>query len=206
MDGQHRLWSVVESGCTVMMLVTHGLDREAQLTIDAGRARNAVDVMAIAGFTNVSPLHVGVMKAMIRGASPTRQQWTRLQEVELMQTHQRAVEFVMGLFPSTRVRGIMRAPVLAVLARAFYTQPLEKLRRFAEVLATGQRGGDDSEAVIVVLNQFLLQTKGDGGSMALEVYGKTQRALQAYLRGDRIRHLYKATDDLFPLPQLKKKT
>lgn len=205
MDGQHRLWAVVESATTVMMQVTYGLDREAQLTIDAGKSRNCVDVMAIAGFTNVTPLHVGVMKALVRGTNPTRPTMTRLQEVELMQQHQRAVEFTMGLFPATRVRGIMRAPVLAVLARAFYTQPHEKLRRFAEVLSTGQRGGDDAEAVIVMLNQWLLTTKGDGGAAQLEAYGKSQRALQAYLRGDRIRHLYKSTEDVFLIPQLKKK-
>lgn len=204
MDGQHRLWAVVESATTQMMQVTYGLDREAQLTIDAGRQRNCVDIMAVAGFTDVRPLHVGVMKALARGTAVSKPILTRLQEVELMQRHQKAIEFTMSLFPKARVPGIMRAPMLAVLARAFYTQPHEKLRRFAEVLATGQRGGDEAESVIVMLNQWLLTTKGELATASLEIYGKTQRALQAYLRGDRLKHLYKASDDLFPLPQLKK--
>lgn len=205
MDGQHRLWAVVESGATVMMQITYGLDREAQLTIDVGKGRSTVDVLAIAGYTDARPLHVGVMKALVRGISATKPNFTRMQEIELMQRHKAAVEFALSLFPKTRVMGIMRAPVLAVIARAFYTQDHGKLKRFAEVLATGQRGGDDSEAVIVTLNQWLLSTKSLGGAAALESYGKTSRALQAYLRGERIRILYKSNDELFSLPVLSKR-
>ena len=45
MDGQHRLWAVIESEQTVMMTVTYGLDREAQLTIDSGLKRTTAELV-----------------------------------------------------------------------------------------------------------------------------------------------------------------
>jgi hypothetical protein len=196
-DGQHRLWAVVESAATVMMQVTHGLDRrEAQPTIDIGGMRTLVDTCAIAGFTGIRALHAGVLKAMLRGMNPVPPQMSRVEELQAMQRHKTAIEFTLSLFPVTRVRGIMRAPVLAVIARASYTQDREKLRRFAEVLQTGQRE-NDTEAVIVMLNQYLLLNHKEGGQGAMEAYKKTTRALQAFLRGEKLRTLYAAREDVF---------
>lgn len=205
-DGQHRLWAVIESDTPVMMLVTTGLDREAQLTIDLGKPRSTVDVAVIAGMTTVRSAHVAVLKALLRGSTTTRSPMTRVEEIEALNRHQNAIEFAMTLFPSTRMPGVMRAPVLSVLARAFYTQDHERLRRFAEVLKTGQRSGDETEAVIVALRNYLLLNKNIGSQVSLEVYIKTARALQAYLKGERIRTLYasKGREEPFPLPMLKK--
>lgn len=46
-DGQHRLAAVVESGCTVKMLVTRGLENVEH--VDIGDKRNFNDVMRISG-------------------------------------------------------------------------------------------------------------------------------------------------------------
>lgn len=48
-DGQHRLAAVIESGCTVRMLVVRGVTREAQATIDGGRKRRFADVLHMRG-------------------------------------------------------------------------------------------------------------------------------------------------------------
>jgi hypothetical protein len=205
-DGQHRLWAVIESGTTQTFLVTTGLDRGAQLTIDLGKGRSTVDVAVIAGMTDVRTLHVGIIKALLRGSASTPPVLTRVEEVAKLSEHQQALEFTMSMFPSNRMVGIMRASVLGVIARAFYTADHDKIRRFVEVLKTGQRGGDETEAVIVALRNYLLLNKGIGSNVSLEVYIKTARALQAYLKGERIRTLYasKGREEPFPLPHLKK--
>jgi hypothetical protein len=46
-DGQHRLWAVVKSGCTVRMLVAVGLPADACPTIDQGRSRSVGDALQI---------------------------------------------------------------------------------------------------------------------------------------------------------------
>jgi hypothetical protein len=62
LDGQHRLWAVVESGVTIESLVITGLPNDAQDTMDQGikrtlgdvlRMRGAVDYTAIAAVTTL---------------------------------------------------------------------------------------------------------------------------------------------------------
>lgn len=48
-DGQHRLWAVVQSGCTVPMLVVHGVSPEAQDYMDIGKKRSTSDALHLRG-------------------------------------------------------------------------------------------------------------------------------------------------------------
>lgn len=207
LDGQHRLWAVVESKVTVQMQVTHGLDREAQLTIDAGLKRSTADVASIAGFEGVRPLHVSIVKAMVRGTSATRPAVTRMQELEMLKDHWAALQFVLPLFPKSKVPGLTRAPVLAGIARASYTQDRNLLKRFSEILVSGMSTGDPREQVIITLRNWLItERKNSSGHQAsVEAYGKTIRAIQAYIKGERLRTLYASKDDLFKMPILRKK-
>ncbi|HUU60155.1 MAG TPA: hypothetical protein VMZ50_11470, partial [Phycisphaerae bacterium] len=45
LDGQHRLWAVVESGATIRCLVARGVDKDMFLTIDRGKGRSLGDVL-----------------------------------------------------------------------------------------------------------------------------------------------------------------
>lgn len=49
LDGQHRLWAVVESGVTVTFLVVRGVDPATFATIDTGVARTCSDVLGMRG-------------------------------------------------------------------------------------------------------------------------------------------------------------
>lgn len=50
-DGQHRCHAVIESGCTVRMLVVRGAELGAQETIDTGIGRKFQDVLKLRGET-----------------------------------------------------------------------------------------------------------------------------------------------------------
>lgn len=56
LDGQHRLWAVVDSGVTVRMLVVTGLEGSDQETMDAGRKRSLSDALHLRGEINSSIL------------------------------------------------------------------------------------------------------------------------------------------------------
>jgi hypothetical protein len=204
MDGQHRIWAVIESGVTIMIPVTWGLDREAQITIDSGLKRSTADVAAIVGFEGVTAIHVGIAKAIVRGVGLTKPSNTRIQELEMLRDHWKAIEFTLSCFPKSKVRAITRAPVMAVIARAYYTQDAEKLRKFTGVLVSGITS-DDKDHIIITLRNWLMTTKGAGGQMTTEVYGKTTRALEAFLKGEKLRTLYATKTEVFTLPVLKKK-
>lgn len=51
-DGQHRLWAIVESGQAVRMMVVTGLEPETQSMMDSGTKRTAADALNLAGFTS----------------------------------------------------------------------------------------------------------------------------------------------------------
>lgn len=55
-DGQHRLWAIVKSGKQVQSMVVRGLDNEAKMTIDTGKARNISDIFHFHGYVNSSVL------------------------------------------------------------------------------------------------------------------------------------------------------
>lgn len=56
LDGQHRLWAIVESGLSVMSAVVIGLDTGAQHTVDIGARRNLSDALRLHGETNTNNL------------------------------------------------------------------------------------------------------------------------------------------------------
>ena len=47
LDGQHRLWAVIESGKTIKFDTTRGVDPAVFVTIDTGRSRDAKDLLSI---------------------------------------------------------------------------------------------------------------------------------------------------------------
>lgn len=60
MDGQHRLWAVIESGKTVTMLVIRGLPVESQETMDVGVRRSLRDALRLRGESNHTRLAASV--------------------------------------------------------------------------------------------------------------------------------------------------
>lgn len=56
LDGQHRLWAVIDSGTTQRFVVIRGLPNEALDVIDTGRSRSLTDILHIRGESNASEL------------------------------------------------------------------------------------------------------------------------------------------------------
>lgn len=52
LDGQHRLWAVVNSKVTIETVITRGVERSTFATIDTGAGRTAGDVLSIVGEAN----------------------------------------------------------------------------------------------------------------------------------------------------------
>lgn len=55
-DGQHRLYAVLDAATTVDMLVITGLTDESQDVMDTGSKRGAADMLTLGGYTNASLL------------------------------------------------------------------------------------------------------------------------------------------------------
>jgi hypothetical protein len=201
-DGQHRLWAVIESDATVVMLVTHGLAIDTQAVIDDHIHRTVLDQMQLAGDaeSHCGPLHVAASNAMIWGPMPRSSvALTRQEQMDFIKKHWTAIDAVVAMFIPAK-RGISIAPVMAACCRAFYHVDVESIAAFANILFNG-RVTQPRDNAAFLLREWLIRRKAGGGGVAnAEAYGKTARALKAFVANEKFTRLYAATDDLFPLP------
>jgi hypothetical protein len=206
-DGQHRLYAILEADVPIVLQVTYGLPMESQYVVDDGIKRSVVDILKINGngMAEVTSLHAAVARRMQAGlTSADHTPQTRQELGNFITKHWEAIHFVVSKFGvgAQRVVGVSSSGPVAALARAYYHVDEAPLIRFIEVLSSGliQK---DSESVIIVLRNWLLTSGGHGRVLSQEAYGKTQRALVAYLAGKPLtrNRLHAVTEDAYPLPK-----
>lgn len=211
-DGQHRLSAIVMSGVSVMMVVTHGVEDVALPDIDIVLKRTVPDCVKISTGKALHGHVVSLCNAMRRGmfhVSSTGRGKTMSPEQALawLERHGEAIEFASELVGSGgKSRGLGRADVAAVMARAYYHAPGDRIATFYKIVsntALALQSNEPGAGSALMLNQYLLMaTTGYGGSVkALRTYAKTSRALKAFLDGQSLAKLYDATTELFPLPE-----
>jgi hypothetical protein len=201
-DGQHRLWAIVFSGCTEEMNVTFNTSEDCIEYIDGGKQRRAYERMNLTGRYEggVSKDHLAALRAMLQGVQKPRT-IPFCQEMDLMAKHKPAVDFAVEHLTTNRIKGVGSSVTRAVVARAWYSADLERLRRFCEVLRTGLCGGED-ENVIILLRDYLAGCgRCDTLGLFQERYGKTERALHAYLAGRTLSLIRPCQSEMYPLPQ-----
>lgn len=206
-NGQHRLEMIVETGKPLKAVVVTGLDPAVRATIDIGSSRTVPDAFKFANMANMLGVNVGKNTAagmwarMKYGLTATKGKETRQELLAFARHYTGGGEFALCEFGKhKRVRAVVVAPVMAAVARAWYHfADKPKLAWFVEVLCSGmQRHPDDR--TIIVLRESLLGGKGKNSNAQPEIYGKTARAIQAYMRGDDLKKIYCPHDDPFPLP------
>lgn len=210
-NGQHALWAVIEAGVTVPMFVISGVDPSVVLVEDDHARRSLSDVIKIQhkGWS-VTTTHTATSTCLrlsmqwATGRTVSKDIASRQEQVAFLEQHEEALAFAGSVFSGKGGRrGIVVAAVLAVVARAYYTQDRDRLRRFAHVLQSGMVEDVRENAVILLRNQ-LMQTMGGTINAAhrQEVYYKTERVLVAFLAGETLRVLKpQAAEEHFPLPE-----
>lgn len=205
-DGQHRLTAIVEAGVGAEMPVFENLSLDAIAVIDDHRVRRIRDRVALIDRDVPTTNEVACIKAMVRSISKaTVARRTQQEELAIFREHIGAARFAIGLLSAAGAQGTQRrAPVAAVIARASYSVPHEKLKQFCEVLVSGLvRPNHPEDSTIIVFRDFLASPAvlNSGGSMASTLlYRKSARALDAFVRGQVVSKLYESTSEPFPMP------
>jgi len=202
LDGQHRLWAVALSEMTVPMRVFFNEPAGSIGTIDAIRARSNDEIITLAGGLGVVTRgELATLRAMLTGLG-TYNRMAPGEEAERLRLHRSAVEFAHTVLPAARFRGVATAVTRGVLARAYYSSSLGRLQHFADVLQTGIASEEEDHPIALLL-KFLIETshRRRGRPEVRERYGKTERALSAYINGEQLGKLYATTAELFPLPE-----
>lgn len=205
-DGQHRLSSIFESGVGQWLMVTWGIDNDAKKAIDSQFTRTALDVLHLAGKVDVAAADIAIVKRMYNGLKNSAGNNMTKGEVEQWLVHYAAgLAFVHEAFPEVR-RGLGQAGVQAVVARAYYTADTAKLRRFCEILISGNwdSSADHPAAgnALKLRDMLVGETKSNKKTPPGIVYAKTERALAGFLADQKLGAIYAATKELFPLPDL----
>ena len=197
LDGQHRLWAIVEAEVSVTMHVWFNITPQALGAIDSGKPRRLRDLLHFDGkHGKVTSCELAVLRAMLGGFSgPVTM--TSAEAGAALDQHHEAIRFAMQAVP--QAKRIANATTRAVIGRAFYSVDQERLASFGHMLSTGMVM-DHQASGIVLLRSFLLQNVGSTRDLRRQTYGKTQRALLAYLKGQPITRLYAVTEEHFPLP------
>lgn len=131
-NGQHRLWAVLESGMVVRMLVAFNLEPGVVAVLDDHLKRNLGDVANIRRpGSRIGTLHTAVAKMLlnttIMSTSLERraalERVTRQDELDSLDRHWDAIEFSWReCFRSRKVRSVTVAPVVTAVTRAYYTR------------------------------------------------------------------------------------
>jgi len=200
LDGQHRLWAIVESQMTVKMAVTFNLPAHVRMTIDIIQTRSMADVLRLAGNNGcVTRAHVSTLRSMLGGyrAAPVL---TPQEVSNHLSVHGIAIRFAVKHLPCSAANGISNATTRAAIARAWYSVDHNRLADFCELLTSGIIPPSPSASALVALREYLLTHLGHALPQRRERYGKMQRALMAYLNNQPVKNLLAATREHFSIP------
>ncbi len=136
LNGQHRLWAIIEAGFTMDAIVQWGIPREAQATIDAGAKWQTKDILYMAGEKNCVLLQA-TLRWVFRddiGSILSSRGISNSKSLELLKKHpgvRRSVDFIAA------VRGPLQPSVAAFLHYKVSQADQEKADEFFHRLADG---------------------------------------------------------------------
>lgn len=203
LDGQHRLWAIFTSGKAQWMYVTFGLPKDSVLGIDEHVKRTASDCLQIVQGKkdyNVKKAMATALYLMGKCGVITNSYKSRQLQIETLNKHEEAIGWALGQLDST-ARGLCRASLSGVIARAYYSQDRDRLAYFCRVLLDVSASVNlSADQPIFKLRDFMLQGAACGGSGLSESYRKCEYALVAWFNGRQLQQLREATEELFLLP------
>jgi len=203
LDGQHRLQAIVLADKPITMVVWFNISTDALLAINCGKARSIADTLMLAGGCGqVNSYDLATLRAMLGGLS-SAPSLSAAQASQALQRHREAIEFAAVYRPRSTGRGISSATTRAVIARAYYSADGNRVAEFCKVLASSVASRADDEPAVLLLH-YLQRTVGMRFDTVRDRYAKTERALWAYLRREKLSRLYGTSEELFPLPEERK--
>lgn len=195
-NGQHTLTAIVQTGLPQLLLISRKTPKISIAMMDMGLSRTISDVAHFLG-EDLQSRASAVAKTMAFGLAAGK--WSFHELFDAYVTHKEAIDFALHGRPK---KVGFSAPVLAVCARAAYTQDRQKISRFLDILETGVVA-DSSESAAIRLRDFLRGRNSAGLAAQREAYRKTQSSLAAFLKGTPLAKIYGIADEVFPIPDNK---
>jgi len=190
LDGQHRLKMILKTNTSAWLLVVTGLPPESQVTIDRQRKRTMYDVLFLSGDTN-SRESVQIATFLARTGSAQRGNYPSDGEIRAsLSNHRDAINEVLSIFGQKRKKGIARAAVMASIVLG-----MEKNKSATSSFLTMLiNGGVPNDEPAGRLRKYLVEEGpryGHGGELQDDDFRRTNFALNAHFKGQKINRLLK---------------
>lgn len=204
-DGQHRLAAIAKSGVSITLTVSTDVPCASFAHVDLGFSRTAQDVLRAEGDEWVTKEIIAIAR-LVNANGDIRKSLVGLSPFELRELvylHRNAITFVMHNMES-RVRSVTVSPVLAAVASAYYSeQDRMRLASFIRVLVSGVTENPATDATAILLRDFVRDNpRLFASGSRCEVYLKAQRAIKAFMKGERLTRLYMPPSPIYTPKQL----
>lgn len=197
-DGQHRLYAIIESGVTIRSYVITGLDFEVFDTVDGGSKRTGGDILSILGEKNATTLAGALMylKKYLSGSmtistsmSPVEMEELLNENPDIRDSVKHCVKYRTKMFSTS---------LMSALHYVFSYYDQEEADRFAEKLSTGV--GLESGDPVYVLRERLMQNLISKSKLPGGVVGALMiRAWNATRDGKKVKFVQWKNGQKFPL-------
>ncbi len=197
LDGQHRLHAIVRTGQSQPMLIFLNENQAAHESIDGGKQRTLLDVVRLELLDDtIKGKHLSVLKEMWAGRYCKNQNHLSATEViSMYRRYHLVVRFAVDMLDNS-VGG--NTTLMAVIARAGYTVPKEKLLEFCNIIRTG--GGDHpSTNLVLEFRHWLLRLQDRQEATRREIYKRAETVLNAFALGETTCEMVRDHKELFPL-------
>ncbi|MGL6196974.1 MAG: hypothetical protein ACRC2T_19350 [Thermoguttaceae bacterium] len=200
LDGQHRLFAIVECGVTLPLRVFLNEPAENFSVIDCGKNRSNLAVVRMsAKDSTLTTAHTQSLQSMLAGRlCRTANRWTNVEINEQYEVHKEAVNYVVSQFRNCKDKSINDRTLRGVIARAYYHVPLETLSLFCSLLTS--QNDHPCRAGIDALVGCLRYWKDRQASTKQEIYRRTELTLEAFINNTCDVSFGKSITELFPLP------
>jgi hypothetical protein len=203
-DGQHRLWAIVEAAKPVKIRVTYNVSSVAMVAVDDGKIRSLLDVAKLDGFAkniSLNSAHTSCAKFMLQSQRKwdSRLNPSKPEALAFLHKYLHRVDLGVRLLKASPKRGLSTAPLMAVVARAADHADEQDLARFVRILHSGVQDSNEDVAVILLRNWIQNALMRNMRLDPQTVYRKAQRALRAFLDREVLSNLYEAKKELFKL-------
>ena len=118
LDGQHRLWAVVESKKSIETVIVHGIEREAFATIDTIRKpRSGGDTLALSGATRYRNITATALKWLLRWQRGIMEDYrapqNRIENSDVETAYANNPQIIRAVERAAKLRGLANSPIMA---------------------------------------------------------------------------------------------
>jgi hypothetical protein len=198
-DGQHRLAGIVRAKKPVTMFVCFGLSPDCRMFIDGGKQRSFADVASFKFGEGVNPRVASTARTMMDPFFEYN--YSRFEQVLFYEKNQTAIHAAIDLFRGAQSELTMGA-VIGVFGRAYYTQPIDTLARFVDILKDPVSATvRPVERAAAMLREDLIRARSEGGRNRRQIYRRTEYLLDCFLnKNHKPSRKMHANSELYPIP------